>query len=186
MSLSRPERDARWSAIRATRPEPDEVRVYDYPHLSVEVLKWERWRGVTCYISIGTPAGLEHGTHVDEYVLALNPDVADAGWVLAALAGLRAERRGRVSNGSVVSFDAPLWDGAGASSVLLLTSYDKRDHMIPMPDGRHLSLLSVLPLFHEEIEVVRTNGHEALLSAWESKDVACWDPFRDSSVPARG
>jgi len=175
------DRDARRKAIQARWGEASERRLFDNPGVSVEVLKWEKGRnprGVMLYLTIGNTVANPQEGHVEEYMLGLDPDAPNAGWVLAALAGLRAQGRGKVRDGSVVSFDKPLWAGTEIDSVLVISSYDEQDHGIPMTDGRHLSLLTVVPVYSEEYGLVRESGTDALLEKWEKLDVEYWNPFR--------
>ena len=175
------DRAVRRATIQARWGEAGERRLFDNPGVSVEVLKWDRGRnprGVTLYLTIGTPVTNPQEGHVDEYMLGLDPDAPNAGWVLAALAGLRAQGRGQVRDGSVVSFDEPLWSGTEIDSVLILSSDDEQDRGIPMSDGRHLSLLTVVPVYSEEYGLVRDNGADALLEKWEKLDVEYWNPYR--------
>lgn len=165
---------ARWGT-------PSEARTYDNPGSSTDVLKWERGKvtqGVTLYVSAGAPAADPNSGHVDEFVLGLHPDAPGAGWVLAALAGLRANNEGRIGNGSVVSFDEPLWPDTDMKNVLIRYSYSDDDRNIPLSDGRHLSLLSVVPIFDHEHDIVRNQGPDALFEEWQARKVRFINPYR--------
>jgi hypothetical protein len=178
------DRDLRCAAIEVKWGKATERRLFDNPGISVEVLKWDKGRnprGVTLYVSVGTPLPAPGDGHVEEYMLGLDPDAFNAGWVLAALAGLRAQGRGRVGNGSVISFDEPLWSGTKMDSVLVMSSHNERDHNIAIGDGRHLSLLTVLPIYDGEHKVVKKYGADALLERWQQIDVEYWDPNRPKS-----
>jgi hypothetical protein len=160
-----------------------EIRVFDNPGISINVLKWNKSAnpsGVNLYVTIGTPTPAPSAEHVDEFLLGLDPDAFTAGWVVAALASMRAEKRGRVGHNSTAGFGKPLWDGTRMSGVLVL-SYTDEDRHIAMPDGRHLDLLTVFPVFDEEIKYIQQQGTDAFMDMWEERGVSFWDPFRENT-----
>jgi hypothetical protein len=168
--------EARWGV-------PGESRIFDNPGISIEVLMWPKSMnptGVTLYVTIGVPLRSPDVSHVEEFVLGLDPDAPNAGWALAALASLRAEGKGRVGHNSTVGFGQPLWPGTRMDSVLIL-SYGDDDRNIPMPDGRHLDLLTVLPVFEEEVKFIQSSGTDAFMNRWDHLGVHFWDPYRQNS-----
>lgn len=72
--------------------------------------------------------------------------------------------------------DQPLWSGTRLSAWLCLQSMSES---ISVPDFRWISIFGLFPIFPEEVELVRKEGHEALLERFEEHGIPlCVDPVR--------
>lgn len=180
--LSKAESNLRRDALeRQWGSEHGDRRVFDNPGCSVEVLVWRKGTnplGVNLYMTVGLPQLSDHTRHVEVLMIGLEPDPDNASWLLGAIASLRGLGKWRGSHGSTFTFDEPLWHDTAMSAAMVVEIDD--EDLIELGDGRHISLVRVLPLHSDELPLAIALGPDRFLERCEPIRVPFSNPRRPS------
>lgn len=175
---------ARWG-------EPSRTATFRVAGLDAEILKWKAEanpEGVNIYATIGAsvhPMAGREPNHRVEFFLGLLPGKDDVASPLAALALYPSREGVALDHGHTVPADGPLWPGTEMRRFLILRPIDNTMPPLELPSGIHVELLQAIPIFESEFAYKSRLTADALLSRWEAKQTAFWDPRR-SPEPGAG
>ncbi len=156
--------------------------------MKIEIYKWDESttaEGVALYCTLGAstcPIKDNDPSHRVEFFIGLIPARDTIASAFAAL-GLYAKREGVVlDHWHTVSAGAPLWEGSGMRTFLVVRP--KLGFMAPLEseNGLHVHFLQAIPIFESERVFVSGRGVEALLDRWAQDGVPFWSPDRDDSL----
>ena len=169
--------------------DPTRTAKFEVQGLSIEVWKWAAeatGEGVDIYVTVGASEASPHSvgehSHRAEFMLGLRPGPDAVASPFAAL-GLYGQRNGvNVTGGDTVPSDGPLWPGTEMMAFLVL---DQEEVLPPIQlvDGCHVHFLQAIPLHESELVFKRSQGMEALMGWWESKQMPFWESVREPEVP---
>lgn len=79
----------------------------------------------------------------------------------------------------IFTLPEPLWAGTEAQSLLVFPEDDEERVLAPFPHkGTTVDFLWLVPVFRNEVDLVKEQSAGALLARFEEQETEFWDPYR--------
>lgn len=151
----------------------------------IEIMKWDpiaSGEDVNIYATAGACVALDAAVSRCEFFMGLLPEADDVAGCLAEVAMHGLGNRQMPGYGSTIRLSSPLWRGSQMQSVLVTSN---GVNLIPhLKEPVHVEFLQLVPLYPEELHLVRDRGEEYLWKGFRKAQVRYWNPYRDRYVEA--
>lgn len=171
--------------------EPDAEAQFTRDGMHIFVLTYEPSPAtgeVTLYLTAGVSDLLQPGygpAHRLEFSIGLLPAIDEVAGSLAHLGILPQITGNPLAHGHTWRADTPVIRGYDFSGFLVLQSGEPIVPPIVL-DDMHVDVLTVFPLFTDELDYFREHGTDALWDRMEEADVPVWDTGHGSSFHSAG